>query len=456
MKTVDKFRVREIPIASLMLDLDNFRTGRQESQLEAIKALIADQGDKLVSMARDLCDQGFSPLDALAIIPSPTSSSIFICVDGNRRIASLKLLHTPDLALGTSVYEAFRSLHKSHAKTAPTSASCVELENREEAMPWIRRRHDRDLGGIGLETWSAMAIGRFQESVAKKKDPALVVVDFVREGSKLTESERESLAKVPITTVRRVINDRYVKDYVGFDFEGGGLIGTRDKAAVAKVLKRIVLDFASKSRKVDHVRSKGDREKYIQQVVKETVGKRPAAGRTWQIGAALPPGEGTRSAKRSRVTRKVHRSTVAPARGHGLVIPDEKAAQIFTELCGLKVEKYLVSSAVALRTFLEVSCIAYQRKHGLDNAAQKQRHEGGHEQQKLHERIDAVADHLESSGAADKNELKGTRVQAKSRHSIIATNTFNAYVHNPHFIPRPGDVTGAWDQLAPFFGKIWA
>jgi hypothetical protein len=93
-----------------------------------------------------------------------------------------------------------------------------------------------------------------------------------------------------------------------------------------------------------------------------------------------------------------------------------------------------------------VSCIWYQRKHHLPSRPN----------QELESRIVAVCDHLDDGTTEARNQLKGTRLAAARKHDIVSTDTFNAYVHNPHFIPKAGDLISGWNQLAPFFAKVWA
>jgi hypothetical protein len=87
----------------------------------------------------------------------------------------------------------------------------VELQ-RDEAQKWIQREHDSDLQGIGTETWGAEARARFQESSQGKKDPFLAIIDAVRARADLTSANREALKSVPVTTVERLLKDRYVKE----------------------------------------------------------------------------------------------------------------------------------------------------------------------------------------------------------------------------------------------------
>jgi hypothetical protein len=53
---------REVPVDSILLDTENYRTGKQSDQRAAIAAMIHDQSEKLVRLAEDISQNGLSPI----------------------------------------------------------------------------------------------------------------------------------------------------------------------------------------------------------------------------------------------------------------------------------------------------------------------------------------------------------------------------------------------------------
>lgn len=103
---------KEIRVTDILLDTGNYRTGKQDDQREAIKALIEEQKHKLVNLAKDIIENGLSPLETVMVYAVPGEKNRYIVVEGNRRIAAIKLVTQPDLAADTTWHNAFKRLHK--------------------------------------------------------------------------------------------------------------------------------------------------------------------------------------------------------------------------------------------------------------------------------------------------------------------------------------------------------
>lgn len=441
-------QVQLISIDSLQLDVENFRIGHQESQRDAILSLVSDQGKKLSNLAKDLLELGLSPLESFAVMPIAPGAKTYLMLEGNRRLVALKLVRSPELVEGLDVYAAFKKLNKKYINALPSALPCVVMVDRAAARPWIERKHDRGMEGAGVEQWGAEAKSRFQES-AGIKDPTLVLLDAVRAQRALTEAQKKALESVPFSTLERILTDSYVQTKLGLRLTKGLVTSDYAEAAVLKTLTQIALDLTGKMN-VNDVRTKKQRKDYIDSLPSKIIPKEKDRVDQWNFGerfqrpddhgrpAAKPLGRGQVLPPSSR------RKTVAPNRGLRLNVTDQKAANILGELRALKAEEFPMAGALLLRTFLEVSCISYQRAKGLPWQGAE-----------LSARIEAVAKHLEDQKMATKNELKGARKAASSQHDIASTNTLNAYVHNPQFVPRPSDLYATWDQLHPFFEKIW-
>jgi len=75
----------EIDVVDLQLDPENYRTGPQPGQHEAIQAMIDEQGEKIVELAEDVLSNGLSPIELLAVCPTDDPGK-FRVVEGNRRL----------------------------------------------------------------------------------------------------------------------------------------------------------------------------------------------------------------------------------------------------------------------------------------------------------------------------------------------------------------------------------
>lgn len=162
---------QNISISNLLLDDENPRLFRQgQKQPEIIFQLALQQGQKLTNLAEDILDRnGTDPGDLPIVVPpsareSPSNAVStliskdsenphFIVLDGNRRVAALKLMETPDLITGytelSSLHSKFKSLGKRFLQNPVEELSCVVFQDEEEAKEWVLRRHTGEGEGTG-------------------------------------------------------------------------------------------------------------------------------------------------------------------------------------------------------------------------------------------------------------------------------------------------------------------
>src|SRR5712692_6893993 len=120
-------RYHDLELADLRLDGVNPRHPPEEGQRETIAALLREGGTKLAELTRDIAEYGLSPMEPLLVTPLDKSS--YVTLEGNRRIAALKLLVNPALADGHQTAKAFREIVKS-AKYRPGAVRCCIVDSR--------------------------------------------------------------------------------------------------------------------------------------------------------------------------------------------------------------------------------------------------------------------------------------------------------------------------------------
>lgn len=88
---------REVPLSSIRLDPENPRLPRdREWDSEPEGNLLREflRRYNLIELARSIADKGFTPrhAEALLVVESPPESEEYVAIEGNRRLATLKLL----------------------------------------------------------------------------------------------------------------------------------------------------------------------------------------------------------------------------------------------------------------------------------------------------------------------------------------------------------------------------
>jgi hypothetical protein len=89
-------RVRSIPLENLLLNLENPRHEPAPNQVAAIRTIAQSQGRKLVNLSKDIVENsGLNPMKLVMVTPADQTGR-FRVKEGNRRVAALKILRTPN------------------------------------------------------------------------------------------------------------------------------------------------------------------------------------------------------------------------------------------------------------------------------------------------------------------------------------------------------------------------
>lgn len=446
----------EIQIDKLLLDVKNPRHDVLDNQTETLREIILDQKGKLIRLAHDIVDNGINPADLTIVVPSEDDHDLFIVLEGNRRLAALKLLVDPTMAaLGASSKDIniLKSCSKRYNDNRINYLRCVVFSKREDANHWIELRHTGENEGRGIVSWRAKEKARFNQLLGKPY-PALQVIDFVKKNASLSEEETETLKKPNISSIKRLINDPDVREALGIDVSDGYVTTNLASEEVINGLTKLVMDVAAQRISVDNIRLKSDRAEYVREFTEEELPDINATPvETWKLQSQTSPvtprvspsmkGTGAVLVKKS-VPLSISRKTLIPS-NCVLKIKLPRINKIYRELRDLEIDHFENSGAVMFRVFLEFSLEEYARRN----------HILFKENEKLVNKLKKVADNLKNAKLMTDSELKPIRVACFSKDALFATNTLNAYVHNPDFSPKSRDLKVTWDNFDKFFKAMW-
>ncbi|MBV7432458.1 hypothetical protein KRX53_03830 [Dermabacteraceae bacterium TAE3-ERU5] len=258
-------------VSSLLLDEQNPRFQEQvNGQDEAITALLLDSADKLFSLAQDIATEGsLNPTELPVIIEEDGD---LVVIEGNRRLAALKLLRNPDLAataaaeLGTPLVKKFKALQK--VGTGPESINAFQAENREAARHWIELRHTGENDGVGVIGWKPWQVNNYRRRRGSQADRAAlfceaVEVDF--SGETQLMSDVAEVRQARLTTLGRLVADPDVRREFGFRFDDDELLFEYETDDLRASVSRIFSDLAARTGgvSVTDIKSKAQRSKYV-------------------------------------------------------------------------------------------------------------------------------------------------------------------------------------------------
>lgn len=445
-----------ISVAQLRLDTQNPRLpGIQDDQRGTIRSMIEAQQTKIVALARHIVNNGPNPASLLIVMPSEQGKEVYDVLDGNRRVAALKLLEDPSIAegiLSDNVVNRLRTLSARFSSNPVTELSCVVVADREEADTWIPLIHRGEQKGAGLVEWDGQVAARY-DARKGKRSVALQVLGFVAERAALSEATRTRVetGRFPITSLSRLLNTPYVRSKLGIKKDAGNVLTYHPDDEVLKGLTRVVEDLGGNRITVSDIKREKDRIDYINGLDPSEL---PDPSTWMDIPAPLGAAEGKDKvdvgAKAPGMRRAaVRRSTLIP-KSCVLSISQSKINMLYDELQRLRLDQFPNAGAVLFRVFLELSLDHYA-EHILRWGPDQRRNSS------LAHKLTAVAKHLRAKGAMTESQIRPIKKAAGGQTLLASSvNTMHEYVHSRYFSPVASELTVGWDDLQPFVEHVWS
>lgn len=375
-------------LTELRLDQRNYRIGAAASQRDAIAAIIEDQRRKLVNLAEDLLALGLSPGEPIWVTRDLEAPGMYVVLEGNRRIAALKIMEAPALAAGTVVEKAFSVLAAQFSERPIRQIEARVFATRDEAQPWQRRRHMTSASGVGLQSWKTLAKARANRDQGTKAERFLAVVEYLQDDS----DEWAELADVldpKWTTVDRVLNASTLSTLLGIDINlRTGIIKfeNENEEAGKDLLRRVLRGIAAPEFRFAHIESDRDREIFIARfaefAVKARSGNRavsnsdsspsddvaaPANGSD-VIGPVAQPRAQPKATAIPPKTKPIPapRGTLAPRKGgQTFSVKGGRLNSLYRECRDIVLKNNENAASFLLRVFIELSSEALLEEKGI-------------------------------------------------------------------------------------------
>ncbi len=460
-----------IKLSNLFLDLQNPRYEEQKSQNEALNTIAREQGNKLMVLLKDIIDNGLNPSDIPIVMPDPSKDTGYVVLEGNRRIAALKLFKEPSILVNTTQRKKYRKLHDNHKKTIPQSIECLVVNSRKEANLWIERKHEGEMNGAGTVRWDSVQKGRFLANKSGKDSKVIQLIDFMRSASEGDREFVESLKRVSSTNLDRMLSTPEVRTTLGLDYYLGEYSSRYEWNEVFKGLKAIVARLSKDNFKVGDVYHKEDRLKFIDDIpANELPDKTKKAKRPWKLKDFSMSEEKRTDATYNEDIGNIEfakelekrKDTIAQEQPTTrtlflpedltLSIPSERCNRIYAELKQMSHVTLPNACSVLMRVFLELSIDCFIETFGLlrNGAVSAAKGYGG-----LQQKANTVIQHLCDKKYLDAAKAKGIRTEINRDQSMFSIDTMNAYVHNVEFNPIPNELMLSWDNIQPFMIALW-
>ena len=371
---------RMASVVSLKLDAKNPRlpdTGRELEPREIVAQLL--EHEDVLSLAQAIAEQGFFPSEIL--IGVTTKEGTNVVIEGNRRLAALKLLISPELAPDNQ-QKRFQLLKQRVDAKRLREVPVVFAPSREAAAPLIMARHTQ----IGVRGWAPFQQARYIRSLTAP-DMSLdelakllgqgrdVLADNLRTDAMYQIACRLDLPAADLARVRdprefnasvfeRLMQSSRVRELLGLTFDDRQTpISHLKQEEFDKAFRRMVLDVASKSENTRTLNSAKDIERYLNQLGQDAPDQTPVEPHEAAPPVPAPPPEPVKPARSKPTGAATPRPTASLIpRGVRSQLNVPRINSIFQELRQLKVAVFPNATAVLLRILLEMVTSHYLDK----------------------------------------------------------------------------------------------
>ena len=455
-----------LSLSNLYLDLQNPRYEEQQSQNEALNTIAGEQKGKLIVLLKDILENGLNPSDIPIVMPDPTRGSGYVVLEGNRRIAALKLFKKPRILTNTTMRQRYSKLHDEYKSKNIKSVECLIVNSREEANLWIERKHEGEMNGAGTVKWNTVQSARFRSGKTGKDSRMVQLIDFIRAAGAGDEEFTEQLTRMKATNLERLISTPSVVTELGLTYDNGEYSSPYEWSEVVKGLKAVVSRLSTPGFKVRDIYRKSDRERFMNTIPREELpDKTKMAEKPWRLKefnedsmrseSSGQKGEQEKGKQQNRTggtqtQRPTSRDTFLP-KDLSLSIPNERINRIYSELKLMSHNTMTNACAVMLRVFLELSADCYLEQCGLLKDGVLSGSKAGD----LKSKINMVIKNLCDKNYLDDAKAKGIRDEINAKQGAYCVDTMNSYVHNLDFNPKPENLMLAWDNVQPFVIALW-
>lgn len=463
MTDYSKWKTLPVKVTGLELDPRNPRIPAG-TEIRSTRDLIAElvEHDEVLDLARSISEGGYFPHESLIGLEEGGKK---IILEGNRRLAALKLLINPDAA-PEEFKKRFRSLAES-AKHPVETIPVVFAPNRKSAARLIAARHTisqvskwlpiqqaryfRNLVKAGMTVAEvSLEVGRTVAEIAE-----FLRLDLMYSVACSLDGLRESVRakvhdprKFAASNIERLLDTPSVREWLGIEFDkDGNLIGKIDSGEFKKGFRRLVSDVADgtfDSRKYNKAETIGT---YVSSI-KDDVPNRKKKGSFTALD--LLKGETTIVASsptpRTKPSRAKKSRSIVP-KGFKCYVEDERIQEVFDELRRLWLDRHVNSAAVMFRVLLEMSIGYYLDKSSkIKPLLEKLKKEGKKSDHypTLKVLLQAVIEDGEATKDMDTLAKKNLNKIISDKSHIFTVDLLDSFVHNRFSMPTDRELRVLW------------
>lgn len=368
---------KKLAPTGLLLDTRNPRLpeSAHATQRQIIDELVAH--DAVYDLARSVASQGYFPTERLLGIRDPEQAGQVVIIEGNRRLAALKLLINPELA-PESHLQRFRRLSESISPSMIAKVPVVIAPSREAATAILLSRHTSKQ----IQSWQRPMQARFYRQLLESGMTADQLIhqhgvtveqidNFVRadhvyrlacslDFPESTKTKVTNTRDFPLSTLERLVQSAAVREFLQLKNDPNEiLVSTAKSPDFLKAFRQVVSDVAEGKIDSRRVNDKDGIESYLKKIASVRPGTKSRT--KFSVRKHLSETERPSPPIRTTVTRKKKPTKPVSVLPRDLKshCEDARVHDVWYELYSLNCGRFRNGSALLLRVLLELSVSHY-------------------------------------------------------------------------------------------------
>lgn len=453
-------KVTNVDVASLSLDLENYRVPKKTAEGLELKALIAENPKAFWALVESLIDLSLLPTENFIVLRSDDK---MIVKEGNRRISALKLilgqLPLKGIDVPANIQSKIKSLKPGEISQLST-APCVVFEESQRAKVQriVELIHAKGQAAARLD-WSSVGRARWARDHNTPQLGLDLLEHYLEHGENITSEQRAAWGGNYYISV---LDDALPRIAKRLEMTPADLVKAYvDDAMPRKLrssLERALNDIGLNALNFDTLRST------TADALHDTYGfpARPAppSPNPNPTNNGKPAGKGSTSK-----TGKKGSTTKTPTKGttqsltdprsvraalRSLVINGADKAKVLDlrdEAVLLDIAKTPFAFCFVLRSMFEISGNAYCKSHKIPMKDVNKNRE-----LTLAEKLKAAQKDLVSKAAEPtkmKQHLHGSEIELNTPNRWLSVTSLNQLVHHQTFSVAPGDICSSFHNVFP-------
>ncbi len=456
----------------LLLQLDALNPRLPDLRVASTEREIIEQlieHEDLLGLMKSIGIQGFFPTEVLVCV---SEAEELVVIEGNRRLASLKLYSSPELAPEKSLKQV-RSYVADYGANVPKQVEVVIAPDRASTVPLLMNKHTR----LGVKGWEPLQQAQYVKNLLSagidlEVLPGLTGIsrsDILKnlrtnslyEMAKRIPFDKETASVVgdprrfPASTLERVSGSPEFRSFLGIDFDAtGGVVGKVNARQFQRAFAAIVTDISAKKINTRTLNDATGIRKYIKtlEAVKPDVTKVGSFTSDNFLRKPFKTAEDQPKAPIKEKRHHVQKGLIAKSFRCNLRL--QRVKEILEELQRIDASKNSNAVGVTLRIFIELPISHYLESTGrmkllVEKLDKNHRHAKPEDwtpslRQML---VYLLANDEVLKQSIPRQALKAlNRAVADDEHQL-SLDGMDQFVHNPYICPSEPQLRKLWNTF---------